>query len=43
MIGRHPFWTIVIAIGVVAFIIFGLGHLIDYDLNKSHAANARLD
>ncbi|KAG7562713.1 hypothetical protein FFLO_01873 [Filobasidium floriforme] len=43
IVARHPFLTFFILGAFIAFAIFGLGRFIDYDLNKTNAANSRLD
>lgn len=43
MVARHPFLTFIIAGCIIAFLIFGLGRFIEYDLSKQNAANSRLD
>jgi hypothetical protein len=43
IVARHPFLTFFILAAFIAFAIFGLGRFIEYDLNKTNAANSRLD
>jgi hypothetical protein len=40
IVARHPFLTFFILGAFIAFAIFGLGRFIDYDLNKTNAANS---